>query len=156
MRLTLKTIWVLALVVSIIACGGTGSESGGTTTKTPASKMDSAEDAALLQRIKNGKKLYITHCGAACHQVDGKGLAGSFPPLVETKWVMGDKEVLIDIVLNGLQGEIEVKGVKYNQIMAALPYLKDQEVADILTYVRDRWGKGASPVTPEEVAKVRG
>ena len=109
----------------------------------------------MAARLKTGKKLYITHC-SACHMPKGDGIPGLNPPLIETDWVTGDKDRIIGIVLNGLHEEIEVNGQKYQGPMAALPYLKDNEVADILTYVRERFGKGASAVSPEEVAKVRG
>jgi len=151
MRLTIKIIALLSLLMGMVACGG-GEK---TTDKSTSPVKSSAQGDEMAARIKNGKKLYITHC-SACHMPKGDGIPGLNPPLIETDWVTGDKNRMIDIVLNGLNEEIEVNGQKYKGPMAALPYLKDQEVADILTYVRERFGKGASSVSPDEVAKVRG
>ena len=152
MRLTIKIMTILAMMISMVACGGGDKPAENKTTPAPKT---SAQDDEMAARLKNGKKLYIMHC-SACHMPKGDGIPGLNPPLIETDWVTGDKDRMIGIVLNGLTEEIEVNGQKYPGPMAALPYLKDIEVADILTYVRERFGKGASTVSPEEVAKVRG
>lgn len=155
MKLTIKILFVLALATTIIACGGGDKPSSSDKQPAKTNQASNAQGDEMAARIKNGKKLYVTHC-SACHMPKGDGIPGLNPPLIETDWVKGDKDRIIGIVLNGLHEEIEVNGQKYQGPMAALPYLKDQEVADILTYVRERFGKGASPVSPEEVAKVRG
>ncbi|MEL7342641.1 MAG: cytochrome c, partial [Bacteroidota bacterium] len=81
---------------------------------------------------------------------------GLNPPLVDTKYVLGDKEQLILIALNGYNGEeIEVKGEIYSGIMTPHNFLSDAELANVLTFVRNAWGNQASEVTPEEVAAVR-
>ena len=152
MRLTIKIMTILAMMTSLIACGGTEKPASDKTTPIAKSTAQGDEMAA---RLKNGKKLYVIHC-SACHMPKGDGIPGLNPPLIDTDWVTGDKDRLIGIVLNGLQEEIEVNGQKYAGPMIGLPYLKDNEVADILTYVRDRFGKEASAVSLEEVAKVRG
>jgi len=74
-----------------------------------------------------GAKLYGTYC-VACHQGDGKGDGGRFPPVASTRWVSGNKQRLIGIVLNGLQGEIEVEGRKFNGVMPGNAFLSDEEV----------------------------
>lgn len=152
MRLTIKIMTIFAMMTSLIACGGGEKPADNKSAAAPKTAAQGDEKAA---RLKNGKKLYLTHC-SACHMPKGDGIPGLNPPLIETDWVTGDKDRIIGIVLNGLHEEIEVNGQKYSGPMAALPYLKDNEVADILTYVRERFGKGASAVSPEEVAKVRG
>lgn len=155
MQLTTKVLTVLALLAFMISCGGGDKPSSDAKTKSTTTEKSDSQGDAMAARIKNGKKLYVTHC-SACHMPKGDGIPGLNPPLIETDWVTGDKDRIISIVLNGLHEDIEVNGQTYKGPMAALPYLKDQEVADILTYVRERFGKGASPVSPEEVAKVRG
>ncbi|MEO0640706.1 MAG: cytochrome c, partial [Bacteroidota bacterium] len=67
----------------------------------------------------------------------------------------GDKERLIGVLLNGMQGEIEVNGETYNNVMASYATLKDEEIAAVLTYVRSNFGNEASAVTASEVAAVR-
>jgi len=104
--------------------------------------------------IARGKKVYETYC-LACHQADGTGVTRLNPPLVKTSYVLGDKKVLIGIVLNGLDEAIEIDGDTYSNVMASHDFLKDQEIADVLTYVRNSFGNKASAVTPEEVAKIR-
>ena len=92
----------------------------------------------------------------SCHQDKGQGIAGLFPPLAETKWVTGDREQLIDAVLEGLSGEIEVNGKKYNQEMPGFKsLLSDQEIASVLTYIRSSFGNKASEITPVDVAELR-
>jgi mono/diheme cytochrome c family protein len=93
----------------------------------------------------------------ACHQANGLGLPGAFPPLAGSSIVTeADTGKIIRIVLHGLQGPIEVKGVKFNSLMPAQgAQLNDKEIADALTYVRNAWGNTAAPVTVEAVAGVR-
>jgi mono/diheme cytochrome c family protein len=104
--------------------------------------------------ITRGKKVYETYC-LACHQADGTGVPRLNPPLVKTSFVLGEKKMLIGIILNGLDEEIEIDGDVYNNVMASHDFLKDQEIADVLTYVRNSFGNKASAVTPAEVAAVR-
>lgn len=90
-----------------------------------------------------------------CHQADGGGVPNMNPPLINTKYVTGDKKRLIGIVLKGLTGGVEVDGYDYNNPMAPHNYLKDQEIADVLTYVRNSFGNKATAVTAAEVKAVR-
>ena len=97
------------------------------------------------------------HC-ITCHQADGLGLpAAQFPPIAKSAWVSGNPERLIRIVLHGLVGPIEVNGVKYpGQVpMTAFKGLSDDEIAGVLTYVRNSFGNKADPITPTQVKKVR-
>jgi mono/diheme cytochrome c family protein len=110
--------------------------------------------SAKKEAVPVGKGVYNTYC-MVCHQADGQGVEAMNPPLVGSDWVTGDKNRLIGVVLNGLSGEIEVNGVKYNNVMAAHNFLTDQQIADVLTYVRSSWGNNASAVTEAEVAAVR-
>ena len=77
------------------------------------------------------------------------------PPLVGTDWVLGDKRRLIGVVLNGLNEEIEVDGEYYQNVMASFAHLSDEELAAVLTYIRNSWGNSAAPITAEEVANER-
>ncbi|QMU27376.1 PQQ-dependent sugar dehydrogenase [Adhaeribacter radiodurans] len=101
-----------------------------------------------------GAVVYNKYC-VSCHKEDGNGVAGTFPPLTEAEQVTGDKKKLIAILLQGLAGPIMVKGKEYNQQMPAFHFLSDPEIADVLTYVRAEFGKGASPISKEEVEKAR-
>jgi mono/diheme cytochrome c family protein len=101
-----------------------------------------------------GEKLYNTYC-ASCHQQDGRGTDGRYPPLAGTDWVTGDKRRLIGVLLNGLEGPIEVKGETYNSVMPQHSFLSDEEVAEVSTYIRQSFGNDADPIRAEEVSEVR-
>jgi mono/diheme cytochrome c family protein len=105
-----------------------------------------------------GKRLYTANC-VACHQATGLGVAGQFPTLVGSEWVLtegwhGDNH-LVKILLHGLQGPIQVKGDTYNGAMPPWKQLKDEQIAAILTYIRSEWGNNESPISAEQVAKIR-
>jgi mono/diheme cytochrome c family protein len=118
-------------------------------------KPKSAAQGVDKASMERGKKIYETYC-LACHQADGSGVPGLNPPLVKTKWVLGDKKQMIIILLKGMEEEIEVNGESYSNVMASHAFLKDQEAADVLSYVRNSFGNKASVVTPAEVKAVRG
>ena len=133
-------------------------------TKEVASAQVSSAPKWLQDQIDAGKEVYMKAAAGGgmcftCHQVNGEGLAGQFPPLAGSDWVLGDKDRLIKISMYGLMGEIEVNGVKYNNVMAppGIPpgSLTDDQIANVLTYIRNDWGNSASAVTSDEVATVR-
>ena len=105
--------------------------------------------------LDDGEAVYLTRC-MSCHMVDGRGISGVFPPLVDTDWVTGDKGRLIRITLDGLSGPIDVQGMIYGGVMPPWKaFLSDKEVADVLTYIRTSFGNDAEAVTEQEVALVR-
>ncbi|MCA2995863.1 c-type cytochrome [Gemmatimonas sp.] len=151
-------------VVVLAACGGdkpantpTADNAAPAAAAAPA-PTDSAAPVAAAGNVslEKGQELY-GRC-MACHQQNGDGMPGAFPPLAGSEWVTGPASRPIAILLHGLQGEITVKGTKYNSMMMAygtgVP-MTDEEVASVLTYVRASFGNTASAVTVEEVAKVR-
>jgi putative membrane-bound dehydrogenase-like protein len=97
----------------------------------------------------------FSHTCVACHGDDGKGVPGAFPPLDGSDWVTGDPSIPARIVAHGVQGPIEVSGQKFNSVMPGLSDLTDQEIADVLTFVRQNWSNDAAPVTADLVKKVR-
>lgn len=103
----------------------------------------------------DGEQIYNTRC-MSCHQMGGRGVPGSFPPLRDTDWVNGDKGRLIRLLLHGVTGSMEVKGQTYS---GSMPPWKDalgpEGIAAVATYVRSNFGNDASPVTPEEVEAVQ-
>jgi mono/diheme cytochrome c family protein len=115
---------------------------------------DPMEDLIQEGDSYSGRVLYNTYC-AACHQGDGKGDNNRFPPLVDSEWVNGNEERLIDIVVNGYQEEMEVGGRTYNGLMPHHRHLDDHAIASILTYVRKRFASENAPVSAVKVAEVR-
>ena len=103
--------------------------------------------------MAEGARLYNAHC-ALCHQKNGRG-NDRFPPLNYSEWVLGEKKRLIGVVLNGLEGEIKVHGRSYNNVMPKQGHLKNEEIALVLTYIRQNFGNRSNGIDPEEVAKVR-
>jgi mono/diheme cytochrome c family protein len=104
----------------------------------------------------DGKKLY-ERC-VACHQATGLGIPGAFPPLGGSEFVTGKAEVPIAILIHGLQGEVTVKGTKYNGVMMSYgtgQAMTDQELADVVTYIRTNFGNKATPVTVKDVAAAK-
>ena len=102
----------------------------------------------------SAKVLYTWYC-SACHQRNGEGDGNRFPTLVQTDWVIGDKNRLIYLTLNGLEGPIEVNGELFTGAMPQHSFLTNSEVAEVLTFVRENFGNDATPITPEEVKAVR-
>lgn len=102
----------------------------------------------------SGKKVYDMYC-QACHQADGNGVPRLNPPLVGTVFVTGSKTRLIDIVLKGLTDPLEINGEEYNNPMAAHSFLTDQQIADVLTYIRNSFGNKAGAISVAEVKKQR-
>jgi mono/diheme cytochrome c family protein len=105
-----------------------------------------------------GKRLFTRYC-APCHQVTGQGMPSVFPPLVDTEWVLGSEQRLIRIVLHGLEGEIEVNGASFVGAMPAFGpsslNWSDEQIAAVLSYIRQGWGNAADSVAPETVAAVK-
>lgn len=109
---------------------------------------------AATASIKRGQQVYSTTC-IVCHQKDGGGVPRLNPPLIKTSYVLGDKSQLIQIVLKGLNQPIEVEGETYNNVMPPFAHLTDQQIADVLTYVRNSFGNKASAVTVSQVKAER-
>lgn len=123
------------------------------TAATPEAKPLTADEQT---RFEAGKELYAITC-AACHQPNGLGQEGLAPPLAGSVWVTGSPERLVRMILHGVRGPITVKGKLY-QIMQEMPPLgvfENQQIAQVLTYVRREWGHTALPITVEFVAKIR-
>ncbi|MBM3845690.1 MAG: c-type cytochrome, partial [Verrucomicrobia bacterium] len=118
-----------------------------------AAQLASMSDAER-KRFQAGKEVYSMVCGA-CHQPHGLGQEGLAPPLAESEWTGGSPDRLIRMVLHGVRGPIKVKGQTYQLEMPPLNILNDDQVADVLTYIRKEWGHSFSPVSAEAVKAVR-
>ena len=101
-----------------------------------------------------GKLIFAGLC-AACHQPTGTGLDGLAPPLVDSDWVLGPPDRPAKIILSGLSGPVTVGGRIWRLEMPPLPQFSNEDIAGVLTYIRREWEHNASPVSPEDVAKIR-
>lgn len=121
-------------------------------------KKDSVKTNPLQSSIQKskaaGEKVYKKFC-ISCHQADGGGVPHLTPPLINTSYILGDKQALINILLNGLKN-VDIDEETYANPMPPLgSILKDQQIADVLTYVRNSFGNKASAVTIAEVKEAR-
>lgn len=117
--------------------------------------------AAPVNPVAVGDRLFHqTGACVTCHQETGLGIPGAYPPLAGSEWVNGPQNRVISIVLYGLQGQVHVKGQVFSA--AAMPAFgpagfnwQDDQIAAVLTYVRQQWGNKAPAITPEAVAAIR-
>src|SRR6266446_2404460 len=115
-----------------------------------------AEQVAELSPRDRGKKIFAANC-QTCHQANGLGVAGQYPPLAGSEFTTGGSRRPAMIVLKGLTGPVKVKGQQFGAAVMQ-PWdktLTDQKIADVLTYERGEWGNNASPVTTEQIAALR-
>ncbi len=110
------------------------------------------QNTPLAASIKNGQSVYATYC-MSCHMEDGNGVEGAFPSLVKTNH-LNDKNKLVKIILQGMRGQTVVNGITYNGEMAGLN-LTDQEVADVINFIRNSWGNKATAMKITEVAPAK-
>ena len=147
-----KLLPVILSVLLLASCGGNQQKNE----KSVISQPDQATDtkAGSQQQVHPGKKVYDAVC-LVCHMADGSGVPGMHPPIYESEFVNGNKTELINIVLKGKSGKVEVKGEVYNGIMPPQAHLSNQQIADVLTYMRSNFENDAGPILPEEVQKLR-
>ncbi len=109
----------------------------------------------LERAMTKGKEAYLI-C-SACHQATGAGIPGAFPPIAKSNWVNSlSNDEFSKLILNGLQGEVEVNGTKYHGVMTPQKaIMDDQKIADVITYVKNSWGNEGGHVTVEEVKAAR-
>ena len=144
-----RTASVLAGLMLFVACSQADEQSG-------AAKVHAAETAAgsVEQLMAKGKGVYEANCGA-CHQPNGKGLPGAFPPLAGSDYLERDREEVLSVALFGLSGPITVNDQDYNAVMPSMGHLSDEDLAAALTYVFNSWGNSLAAVSPAEVAALR-
>ncbi|MBW3128714.1 c-type cytochrome [Hymenobacter profundi] len=122
--------------------------------KKPATPTQKPAASAISGAVlASGKKVYTQNC-LTCHMADGGGVQNMNPPLSKTSYVLGDKNRLINILLNGMEDQ-DIDGESYQNVMPAHDFLTDQQIADVLTYVRNSFGNKASAVQAGEVKTAR-
>ena len=123
----------------------------------PIAKAAEAAEAGKLTKagqIESGKALFLGTC-STCHQMDGQGIPKVFPPLAKSDYLMADKKRSIEVLLNGLSGKVIVNGQEYASVMPPMSHMADDELANILTYVRNAFGNSGDAVSVQEVTQVR-
>ena len=119
-----------------------------------AAKSAATGDLTVEEQVKAGEALFAGTC-STCHQANGQGLEGVFPPLAGSDWIKADPKRVPNVILHGLTGPVTVNGKEYNSVMPPMSQLTDDEVANISTYVLNSWGNPGGHVTKEEAAAIR-
>ena len=135
----------LALALGLAASGLAQSQS---------TTADQANERPVKSEEEAGQAAYLANC-AACHQADGAGLAGAFPPLKDSSWIAKDPQAALQTVLAGLNGKITVNGNDYNAVMPAMSHLGDADISAILNHVMDEFNDSDVRFTPAQVAAAR-
>lgn len=131
--------WYVLAAIGIAACWGVFYLA------TTPQKRDMPV-ASAAPAVIDGKQIFASNC-AACHQASGAGLPGAFPPLAGSEWLEMKPDVVVQVVLHGLSGKVEVKGSSFDGVMPGFgKQLNDEQVAAVATYVRTSWGNKGSEV----------
>lgn len=144
MRTTPLSIAALALAF-LLSTAGAGAQADSALSKKPV--------PISVIELEQGKALYLQHC-FICHQLNGQGLPGVYPPLARSDYLLKDRELAVRILCEGLRGEIEVNGVKYDGLMPPV-VMEDRQVAQVLNYICNSWGNTTEEFTAEFVKEAR-
>ena len=158
-KITLSLAFLAGLTM-MISCGGTATEevindkveeATPVVEEAPVEEEVPAEEATANLDLTEGKALYEAKC-QVCHQANGEGLAGAFPPLAKSDY-LADKSASIKATIDGLTGPVTVNGVEYNSVMAAVP-MSDEELLAVMNYVYNSWGNEGT-VTAEDIVAAK-
>lgn len=134
----------------------TAAPEAGDSRATQVAALDCASNTSRVAKVAiDGSAIFQAKC-VACHQANGQGIPGVFPPLAASEWVTGKPEILANILLHGINGKINVKGTDYNgQMPAFKDLLKDDELTAVLSYIRSDWGNKAEAIDETLIKNVR-
>jgi mono/diheme cytochrome c family protein len=143
----MRILSVVLAALTLAACAkGSNGANAAASASAAANNPASASDGATV---------YLTNC-SSCHQSNGQGLANAFPPLAGNPLVTGNPVAVIAIVRNGLEGRVVVHGVAYSGIMPAWKgQISNEQIADVITYIRSAWTNHASGVSLTQVQSMQ-
>ena len=118
------------------------------------SRIPDPSQDETAKSVERGKEVYTAQC-MSCHQANGEGLPGVYPPLAGSDHLSKDQEKSILVILKGQNEEYMVKGIKYSVPMPAMNSMTDQQIADVLNYMGRSWGNQFNTVTPAQVKSKR-
>ncbi len=156
MKLKNLSLYLLVpiLGLTIGACSQDAADDSAATGSDVAVHTAEVSAAGKDELMAKGEAVFLANC-AACHQPNGQGLAGAFPPLAGSDFLKGDRKAVMSAALFGLSGPITVNGVDYNGVMPSMGHLPNDDLAAALTYVLGAWGNDGSAVSVAEVAALR-
>jgi mono/diheme cytochrome c family protein len=155
-RVIHSVIFIVIATAFLVACQGSteNKKAQAISTEQLATEINKNLPAQSSEKVHPGKAVFTQYC-MACHQADGTGVPGMHPPLTPGSWVDKDPKELIAIMMKGLSGKIEVNGESYKNFMPSHAQLTDDEIANVLSYIRISFGNALEPVTPDMVKAVR-
>ncbi|HEY3390707.1 MAG TPA: cytochrome c [Prolixibacteraceae bacterium] len=156
-RIANKVVLSVLLIVFFISCqsGGDKKKAGAAGQEQAPKEITGNQPVQTAEKVHKENDVYKKYC-LVCHQANGSGVPGMYPPLGPGSWVGNDPKELVTHLLQGLKGKIEVNGEIYNSLMPAQVQMTDEEIAEVLTYIRSDFGNSFGPVDVELVKKVRG
>jgi mono/diheme cytochrome c family protein len=153
-RIVALSLAILALAACAKNAESSSSSSPSASASAEAATMTAAPVAQNGAEASDGAKVYQTNC-SSCHQPNGQGIPGSFPPLAGNPTVVGDPVAVIHDVKFGLSGKVSVAGHDYNGMMPAWgQQLSNADIASVITYIRSVWGNKAGAVSESDVSAV--
>ncbi|MEO0998762.1 MAG: cytochrome c, partial [Pseudomonadota bacterium] len=150
MKFKFDTVKIVAAMSCLVCVGAQAAAEG----QSQAVHAAETASGSMAERMAHGKTVYEANC-AACHQADGRGMPGVFPPLAASDYLGGKREDVLAVALFGLSGPITVNDVDYDAVMPSMGYLSDEDLAAAITYVFNAWGNSLAAVSPAEVAALR-
>jgi mono/diheme cytochrome c family protein len=144
--------WVAAVLALMMVLNGCAKQGHGGAARSPAVRASIlSENPASANQ---GARVYIQNC-SSCHQIDGRGVPGAFPPLAGNAFVLGQPARVIAAVKYGMRGTIDVAGERYDATMPDWSQLiTDSQIAEVVTYIRSAWHNRAPPVRLSDVTAV--
>jgi mono/diheme cytochrome c family protein len=138
---------IFAIVAVVAACARQRSSEEATQTASAQASVLRANPASA----SDGGRVYVTNC-SSCHQVNGQGVPGAFPPLDRNPVVTGDASTVIIIVKLGMSGKRYIDNIEYDGTMPAWgQLLSDKDIAAVVTYIRTSWHNFGTPVSVGDV-----
>ncbi len=154
-----NTIYLIFLLLFTVSCGNQNDTNNKSHIKDTGNQAVNAETAQSAisadESVFKGEKVYNRVC-LSCHQHDGSGVPMMYPPLIESDYISGNTDSLIILILEGLSGPFVVKGEEYNSIMPPQKDgLNDNEISDLINFLRSSFGNSGEFVKPGSVASIR-
>jgi len=154
-RIVNQLILSVLLCIFVVSCQSNTDKKKVAAGSEPTEKeIVNNQPEQMVEKVHPGKAVYTKYC-LVCHQVNGSGVPGMYPPLSNGSWVGKDPKELVTILTKGLNGKVEVNNEVYKSAMPAQAQLTDQEIADLLSYIRSDFGNSFDPVNAELVKKIR-
>lgn len=151
----LKLIFTASVIVLLLISCNSNRKSSGNSVKSENPVLEATGTIEKNEGEKSpAREIYDKYC-LTCHQSDGSGVPGMYPPLVKAEKITGPADELIRVILFGLEGPIEPDGVTYAQVMPAQDFISDSDITLLVNYLRESWGEGGGEISVDDVKRIR-